>query len=166
MARPIELTPELIDGITSLIRAGNIPVRAAQAKGVPRSTWYSWLARGRVAAGRRHDGVAVPEPEQIFVDLVDTIERAESESQVIAVNYLMKAVPTAPNAAIAWLERRFPREWQRSERHEVSGPDGGPVQVEDFRLRLAERADQLAARLLGPLAPAPDADPAKEEETP
>ena len=110
--------------------------------------------------------VAWSAAEQPYLDFSDAIERAESESQVIAVNYLMKAVPTAPNAAIAWLERRFPREWQRSERHELSGPDGGPVQVEDFRLRLAERAEELAARLLGPLAPAPDADPATEEETP
>jgi len=74
------------------------------------------------------------------------------------VTYLMKAVPTAPYAAIAWLERRFPREWQRSERHELSGPDGGPVQMEDFRARLSERAESLAARLLAPLAPGDTGD--------
>jgi hypothetical protein len=158
VARPIELTPEIADGIAGLVRAGNFPLRAAQAKGVPRSTWYSWLARGRAGAGRRNDGLPLPESERVFVELVDAVERAESESQIIAVNYLMKAMPTTPSAAIAWLERRFPREWPRTERHELSGPEGGPVQVEDFRARLSERAESLGARLLAPLGPGDAAD--------
>ena len=54
---------------------------------------------------------------------------------------------------LAWLERRFPREWSRTERHELTGTDGGPVQVEDFRARLAERAERIAARLLEAIGP-------------
>jgi len=158
MARPTELTPELTEAIASLVRAGNFPLRAAQAKGVPRSTWYSWLARGRATASRRNEGLSPPESDRPFVELVDAVERAESESQIIAVSYLMKAMPTTPSAVIAWLERRFPREWPRTERHELSGPDGGPVQLEDFRGRLAERADRIAARLLGPLGPGEASD--------
>jgi len=159
VARPIELSLELAEGIANLVRAGNVPVRAAGAKGVPRSTWYSWLARGRNAAARREEGLEVAEREELFLHLVDAIERAESESQVILVNAVMKALPTSPNAALGVLERRWPREWSRTERHELSGPEGGPVQLEDFRVRLSERAERIAARLLAPLGPGDDADP-------
>jgi hypothetical protein len=153
VARPIELTPEIVEGIANLVRAGNIPLRAAIAKGVPRSTWYSWLARGRAGAGRRHEGLEVPETENVFIELVEAVERAESESQIILVNSGTNALPPNPRGALAMRARRWPREWSRTERHELSGPEGGPVQVEDYRARLSERADSLAARLLAPLGP-------------
>ena len=150
MARPIELTLELLEGIANLVRAGNFPVRAASAKGIPRSTWYSWLARGREAAARRNHGSKVPKREALFVALVDAMERAESESQVIAVNSLMKAMPTTPSAVIAWLERRYPGEWSRTERQQVemSGPEGGPVATVDITMEVIEKARKIRERLL------------------
>jgi DNA modification methylase len=54
--RPSDLTPELSDQVANLVRAGNNPMRAALARGVPRSTFYYWTARGRAAASRRKDG--------------------------------------------------------------------------------------------------------------
>ena len=153
MARPIDLTPETTEGVANLIRAGNVPLRAAMAKGVPRSTWYSWLARGRVAAARRKDDLDIVDSERPFLELLDGVERAESESQVIAISHLQKAMPSTPTAVLAFLERRFPREWSRTERHQLTGADGGAVQVEDFRGRLAERADRIASRLLEAIGP-------------
>ena len=61
------------------------------------------------------------ETDQPHLDFLDAIERAESESQVIAVSHLMKAMPSTPTAVLAWLERRFPQEWGRTERHELTG---------------------------------------------
>jgi hypothetical protein len=151
--RPTDLTPELSEQVANLVRAGNKPMRAALARGVPRSTFYYWMARGRAAASRRKDGLDVDGSEQPFLDFSDAIERAESESQVIAVSHLMKAMPSTPTAVLAWLERRFPQEWSRTERHELTGSDGGPVQVEDFRARLTERAERIAARLLEAIGP-------------
>jgi hypothetical protein len=151
--------------VANLIRAGNVPVRAAMAKGVPRSTWYSWLARGRVAATRRKDDLEISDSERPFLELVDAVERAESESQVIAISHLQKAMPSTPTAVLAFLERRFPREWSRTERHELTGAEGGAVQVEDFRARLAERSQRIATRLLEAIGPReaepspPNADP-------
>jgi len=48
-----------------------------------------WLAVGQPPAGK--DGLAVEETDQPHVDFLDAVERAESESQVIAVSHLMKA---------------------------------------------------------------------------
>lgn len=153
MGRPIDLTPEIAEGVANLIRAGNVPLRSAMAKGVPRSTWYSWLARGRVAAARRKDDLEILDGDRPFLELLDAVERAESESQVIAISHLQKAMPSTPTAVLAFLERRFPAEWSRTERHELTGAEGGPVQVEDFRVRLAERAERIATRLLEAIGP-------------
>lgn len=164
--RPTDLTSELSEQVASLVRAGNKPMRAAMARGIPRSTFYYWMARGRAAAGRRKDGLVVDETDQPHLDFLDAVERAESESQVIAVSHLMKAMPSTPTAVLAWLERRFPQEWSRTERHELTGAEGGPVQVEDYRARLAERSERIAARLLEAIGPGeavehspPNADP-------
>ena len=69
------------------------------------------------------------------------------------ISHLQKAMPSTPTAVFAFLERRFPQEWSRTERHELTGSDGGPVQVEDFRARLTERAERIAARLLEAIGP-------------
>jgi transposase len=149
--RPSDLTSELSEQVASLVRAGNKPLRAAMARGVPRSTFYYWMARGQVAAGRRKGGLDVDVAEQPFLDFLDAVERAESESQVIAISYLQKSMPTTPTAVLSWLERRFPTEWSRTERHELSGNEGGPVAIEDAsrdaRERLFARLDDIAARL-------------------
>lgn len=52
----------------------------------------------------------------------------------------------------------------RTERHELTGAEGGPVQIEDFRSRLAERAeraDRIASRLLEGLG---SGEPAEKSE--
>lgn len=81
-------------------------------------------------------------------DFLDAVERAESESQVIAVSHLMKPMPSTPTAVLVWLERRFPQEWSRTERHELTGAEGGPVQVEDYPRAWRERyGEELSAQL-------------------
>ncbi len=149
MARPIDLTSDITEGVANLIRAGNVPLRAAMAKGVPRSTWYSWLARGRAAAARREDELEMPDSEQQFLELLDTVERAESESQVIAISHLQKAMPSTPTAVFAFLERRFPAEWGNRAKVELVGEVGVrplPAIVELERPRLEDIAGGKAKR--------------------
>ncbi len=55
-------------------------------------------------------------------------------------------------SASAWrLERRRPKEWSKTERHELSGPDGGPItsaeetpeEKEKRKARIAEKLKKL-----------------------
>jgi hypothetical protein len=73
--------------------------------------------------------------------------RSWSNRSSIAVSHLMKAMPSTPTAVLAWLERRFPQEWSRTERHELSGPEGGPVEVENARDKLLKKLDAISERL-------------------
>jgi hypothetical protein len=148
--RPSDLTPEVADAVASLVRGGNKPIRAAMARGIPRSTFYYWMARGRTAASQRSDALGVPELEQPFLDFLDAVERAESESQVIVVSHLMRAMPSTPTAAFAWLERRFPQEWSRTERVEHAGGDGGAiaVRIETVRGKVLSEIEAIRQRML------------------
>ena len=81
--------------------------------------------------------------------------------EVRAVGYLRAQMPRSWRAAIAWLERMYPERWRRTERHEVTGAAGGPIEVDsDARRRLSERADAIVERLAadyGRDRPKPDA---------
>jgi hypothetical protein len=91
------------------------------------------------------------------------VKRAESESEVIAVGHLMKDMPRAPTAAIAWLERRFGKRWTRMERQqvEIAGPGGQPIEVtlsarEHVRAKLEEL--HLRGLIALPSLPADDGE--------
>jgi hypothetical protein len=147
--RPTDLTPELSDQIARFVRAGNWPVTAAGAAGVPERTFFRWMARGKAADELDEKGDTVPDSELLFWQFRQQIKRAESESEVIAVGHLMKEVPHAPTAVIAWLERRFRKRWSRMERQEVEigGAGGRPLEVMlTAQERVRAKLDELAAR--------------------
>jgi hypothetical protein len=163
MARPTDLTPELGDQIARFVRAGNWPVTAAGAAGVPERTFFRWMARGRAAEEIDEEGGVVPETEVPFWQFRQQVKRAESESEVIAVGQLMKDMPRAPTAVVAWLERRFGKRWSRMERQEVeiAGAGGRPLEVMlNAQERLRAKLQELATRgdIVG--LPKPGADDA------
>jgi len=46
VARRTRLTPQIIDAIVERVRVGVFPYIAAQAVGIPKSTFYDWMRRG------------------------------------------------------------------------------------------------------------------------
>jgi hypothetical protein len=148
MARPTDLTHELADQIARFVRASNWPVTAAGAAGVPQRTFFRWMARGRTADEIDQEGGVVPESELPFWQFWQQIKRAESESEVIAVGHLMKDMPRAPTAVIQWLERLFRDRWTRGEHRQVelSGADGGPIEVQSARDRIRAKLQEMHDR--------------------
>jgi hypothetical protein len=155
MARPTELRPEFADRVAQLIRAGNFPETAAVAAGVSGRTFYRWMARGEQAEDALQRGRKVKRSEEPFWQFWQQVKRAERESEAIIVGYVMKSMPTTPTAAIALLERRFRDRWSRTERREVTGDGGGPIQVESATQvespgeRIMREAERVHRRLLG-----------------
>lgn len=147
MARPTELTAEVADRIAQLIRAGNWPETAAVAAGVSERSYYRWMARGERADALRESGKRVRRSDEPYRQFWQQIKRAERESEAIAVSHLTKAMPHAPTAVIAWLERRFRDRWSRTERTELTGAGGGPVAVDSPAERILAEASRIHARL-------------------
>lgn len=133
MARPTKLTPETQQNIVQAIRVGATYELAAQFGGVSYQSFNGWCKRGRIELERRENG-AKPDTkqwkdEEPFVQFLEAVKRAEGQA---AVGWLAKIEAAANDGnwqAAAWkLERRYPGEYGRI-RHEVTGADGGALEI-------------------------------------
>lgn len=171
--RPTRLHARLIEDVCDRIREGEHQETAALAVGIPKSSFFSWKAKGEEARSARDNGVPVPPDRKIFVEFVDAVDeaRALAESRMIQAvqragiggdvsslreweddrgNLHREVYFVKPNVAAQtwWLERAFPAKYAR--RLEVSGPGGEaiPVEVEVsardlLRKKLGETAERL-----------------------
>ncbi len=180
--RRIRLTPTLIEQIALDVRAGNFIEPAARRHGVRHSTLYKWLARGRELLAEREarearEGNADAEPteegepdahwserDQLCVDLVDALEKAEAEAEVRVVAIVQNAIPANWTAGFRWLESRARSRWLRVERQELTGKGGGPIEVDDPAKALSEEAERISARLLETYGSPPSTDTGGETE--
>jgi transposase len=134
--RPDKLTAARQERVVAAVRAGAHREQAAQAAGVSRSTLQAWLQRGEAADAPTR-----------FQKFAQALREAEAEFELEGLAVISRAAEGGDWRAMAWkLERRHPERWGRQTRHEVTGPDGGPVEVEGAgidtsKLSMKELAD-------------------------
>lgn len=134
------LTPELTATITDLLRRGNYLTTVAKAVGLSPHTLSVWLKRGNdlIAEERDYD-----EYEQVFVNYAIEVEKARARAEINAVEVIRNAMPSQWQAAAWYLERTNNPQWGRTVRTEVTGAEGGPIQVDtDSVLRKLEALEQ------------------------
>src|SRR2546425_12106758 len=115
MGRPTKLTKEIQEHIVAAIRSGNYADAAADSAGIHKATYYRWLERGESDA----------KADRPFRDFRDAIKKAEGEAEVHAVALIRQAMPDNWQAAMTWLERRYPDRWRRRDSVAVAGSGGG-----------------------------------------
>lgn len=131
--RPTKLTPERAERIVQMIKAGSYGHVAASANGIHVATFHAWQARGRDAEKDPETGLCVDPDEQVFADFHEDVKTAEAEAEIRSVGLIQRAANGGTWQAAAWyLERKFSDRWGRKDhlRQEVSGPDGGAVEVD------------------------------------
>lgn len=99
--RKTKLTPEVQEKIVSAIRAGNYAKVAAGYAGIGERTFYSWLERGEAAKSG------------IYLQFRQAVKGAEREAEVRAVAIIQKHMENNWQAAMTYLERKFPARWGR-----------------------------------------------------
>ncbi|GAA3253012.1 hypothetical protein [Nonomuraea helvata] len=155
MGRPTKLTPDLQDQLCRHLAAGHFLGMAAELCGVGRSTVHRWMAEG--------EGEDAPTELRAFREAV-TRARAKAADVLIAAaladavgGVLVREAErpdgtrerawSQPNGRIALdlLSRMFPDDWRPVKAVEVSGPQGGPVNlthneavIENIRARVAK----------------------------
>jgi transposase len=136
MARPVKLTTHLKEQIALAIRTGNYIEVAAAFAGVSKDTLYRWLRQGQKARSGP------------YREFSDAVERAMAESEIRDVAIIGKAAEESWQAAAWRLERKHPERWGRKDKvsAEISGRDGGPIEVVDARTALLEKLDAMAKR--------------------
>lgn len=160
----------------SAIKVGNRMEAAAEWAGIHPSTLHKWLQIGRDAEpSPDFDRNEIELEKRPYVDFWRACSGAEAHAEVELVTLWRSAARTDWRAARDLLARRFPKKgWIEQRGLEVTGPDGGPVQianVTDAALAKAIAADpkaiELANALLARIAPvAPPNAVAPDKEQP
>lgn len=118
------------EAISTMLKAGAYVDDACRAVGIHRATFYNWMQRGNVQRERLNAGLEIEPNEAQYLDFLDTVEEADAEG---IIGHLMNIDNAAKNGtwqASAWiLERKQPKKWGRYDRTEISGPDGGAIQI-------------------------------------
>lgn len=110
-----KLTKEVEAILCQAIRAGNYAEIAAQYADIDRHTFTRWMQHGESDVQANKD---TPEAR-----LYLAIKKAESDAEVRAVASVATAFPKSWQAAMTYLERKYPHRWGRRDRteHTVSG---------------------------------------------
>lgn len=113
--RKHKLTRRRVKTIVDALRDGNTRRAAAHLADIHERTLIKWLNRGRAC----EDG------DEVFADLLDQVQKAEAEAEAAA---LAKVADSDAWQAAAWyLERRYPAEYGRHARVELSSD--APVEI-------------------------------------
>jgi hypothetical protein len=118
VGRKPKLTPEVIKRLENALLAGNYIETACDYAGISRSIFYAWMAEAEQER-----------PKKIILELKDTVARARAEAEMRNVTKIQKAADDSWQAAAWWLERSHSKKWGRQQKVELSGADGGAINV-------------------------------------
>lgn len=127
-------TKERQAGIIKDLAAGNNRTSAAERNGICLRTFLRWMKKGRLGK----------QPE--YVSFVSRVKKAERDAEQKAVASIIKAGEKIWTAHAWWLERKFPDQWGKRDRVELTGNRKKPVEVVEVVVNSREEADQVLAR--------------------
>ena len=130
---PSKITPELIGQLASVLLRGAYVETAVAHCGISKATYYAWTRKG--ADERKHilNGGQPRKTFGLYLELLNAVEKAMADAELVDLRVISDAaVKEKTWQAAAWkLERRNPSRWGRV-RHEVTGKDGGPIEVKTW----------------------------------
>lgn len=131
MGRPTKLTQAISDKIVEAILAGNYQDAAARYAGIDPATFYRWMQKG--------DG-----SDDHYGEFREAVENAKAAAEVENVAIIRRAARDGTwQAAAWWLERTRPQKYGRKERYEVTGAEGGSLQVDVSMQDLEEKVSRI-----------------------
>jgi hypothetical protein len=116
--RKPKLTPETLERLKESIVAGNTMETSCDFAGINKSTFYNWLTQAEEPNARKE-----------LLELKDTITRAKAEAIVRNVTHINSAAKKSWQAAAWWLERTQPKDYGRNQRVELTGVNGGSIDI-------------------------------------
>lgn len=135
------------EAIATMLRAGAYVDDACRAVGIHRATFYNWMQRGNIQRERLNAGLDVEENETQYLDFLDTVEEADAEGIISHVMNIDNSAKNGTWQASAWiLERKQPKKWGRYDRTEITGADGGPIQINVSTEELERKVNRILER--------------------
>jgi hypothetical protein len=160
-----KLTPQTHEAIVKAVKAGASLENAAGAAGIHEATLYRWLQEGEADDGAeakrefREDLLRARAEVEVRVVAASVMKSAlggyELERTTVTrpdgtVEERVKYAPADGRVGLDFLARRDPGRWARRNPVEISGPGGGPVQIQ------AATIQELSVRLHEELAAVAD----------
>jgi transposase-like protein len=125
--RPTLLDETKTKAVVDFLERGNTYTATAKAVGINPVTLASWLKRGKELSLLNRE---LTEQEQLFVDFSMAVEKARAMAEIRALEKIRQAGDSSWQAAAWYLERANPQEWGLIRRTEITGADGGAIQVD------------------------------------
>lgn len=146
-----KLSRAFADKMCERIRGHVTRTPAAEALGVHRRTLWEWLTSGQAASACTVEGCTDlhhgPDGDLSYADFAMLVMRAEADAAFLMAGRVSQASVKDWRAASWWLERRLPEDFGERTRVELSGPAGGPIEV-DARHLLIEKIERIASRVV------------------
>ena len=129
--RPTKATDETFEKIVEAVKAGVWIEQAAHLASIHPSTLYDWVSQGERARELEElTGKEMTEQELRLAEFSDTLKKARAEAEARNVALIQKAAQNGTWQAAAWyLERSAPQRWGRKDRMELTGKDGGSLDI-------------------------------------
>lgn len=124
-----KLTAEIQDRVLTALRAGNYSYIAAEYAGISERTLRRWLQMGQEAKRGQY--------REFWL----AVQKAERDAEVRAVAMMHKHMDEHWQAAMAYLERRYPERWARQDRLTI---DVDPHEVVRDLLAISDQELDLA----------------------
>lgn len=131
LGRPTKLTDEVQEKILGAVRAGIWLDQAASLAGIAPSSLYLWADKGQRALELAElEDKPVKGVDAVYADFSEALKKARAEAEARNITQIQNAAANGTWQAAAWfLERSFPQRWGRVDRMELTGKDGGAMQV-------------------------------------
>ncbi len=125
------LTKKARDAIVTELREGGLTRDAAAIAGVCVDTVRRWQREGARAMRDRVDrNIAIPRNRRAQVEFAREVAKAKAMARKDALGCIRGAMADSWQAAAWYLERTAPGDYGTKTGVEISGPEGGPVQVD------------------------------------
>lgn len=131
MTGKTKLTMAVQRKVCASLRVGVSYKVAAASAGIVYESLRAWRARGRDAIKEAGGDInAVPDADKPHAAFAVALEKAEAQAIEARVKRIANAGKEGYWQADAWwLERVHPEQFARTQRTEITGQNGGPVQV-------------------------------------
>lgn len=127
--RPSILNEEMANAIIDLLKRGNYLATAAAYVGITPASITAWVRKGNALSVEAEDR-ELDETEQLFVWFAVEVEKARAWAEIKSVEKIRQAANETWQAAAWYLERTNPRDWGRVSRTEITGADGGAIEID------------------------------------
>lgn len=140
----MKLDDPKIHRLINALRLGHYVEDACEYAPISRPTFYRWINEGEELDIRHDAGETLTPQEQEIRDICNTIKAAQIQGQNVALDIVRASMTQGDWRAAAWFMERRNKRW--SNRTEVTGKDGGPIESVSL--------DDLDAKLMGLVAAA------------